>query len=78
MTLVKERMIVLLLTVKAVLNMNYSQMYLNYLTAQTFVLGRTLPTTQPMTIVGKFFDLSDCCIVYPGFMMHVSNSDWTK
>ena len=31
-----------------------------------------------MTIAGKFFDLSDCCIVYPGFMMHVSNSDWTR
>ena len=31
------------------------------------------PTTQPqMTIMGKFFDmLPDCCIVYPGFMMHV-------
>ena len=32
-----------------------------------------------MTIAGKFFDLlPDCCIVYPGFMMHVSNSDWTR
>ena len=38
------------------------------------------PTTQPqMTIMGKFFDmLPDCCIVYPGFMMHVSNSEWTR
>ena len=38
------------------------------------------PTTQPqMTIMGKFFDmLPDCCIVYPGFMMHVSNTDWTR
>jgi len=42
--------------------------------------GENFPTTQPqMTIVGKFFDLlPDCCIVYPGFMMHVSNSDWTR
>ena len=42
--------------------------------------GEHFPTTQPqMTIVGKFFDLlPDCCIVYPGFMMHVSNSDWTR
>ena len=35
-------------------------------------------TTQ-MTIAGKYFDmLSDCCIVYPGFMMHVSTSEWTR
>ena len=42
--------------------------------------GENFPTTQPqMTIMGKFFDLlPDCCIVYPGFMMHVSNSDWTR
>jgi len=42
--------------------------------------GEMFPTTQPqMTIAGKFFDvLPDCCIVYPGFMMHVSNSDWTR
>ena len=42
--------------------------------------GEKFPTTQPqMTIAGKFFDLlPDCCIVYPGFMMHVSNSDWTR
>ena len=42
--------------------------------------GENFPTTQPqMTIVGKFFDLlPDCCIVYPGFMAHVSNSDWTR
>lgn len=42
--------------------------------------GETFPTTQPqMTIVGKFFSmLPDCCLVYPGFMMHVSTSDWTR
>jgi hypothetical protein len=42
--------------------------------------GELFPTTQPqMTIAGKFFDmLPDCCIVYPGFMMHVSTSDWTR
>ena len=42
--------------------------------------GEKFPTTQPqMTIAGKFFDLlPDCCIVYPGFMMHVSTSDWTR
>jgi len=42
--------------------------------------GELFPTTQPqMTIAGKFFDmLPDCCVVYPGFMMHVSNSEWTR
>ena len=42
--------------------------------------AENFPTTQPqMTIMGKFFDmLPDCCIVYPGFMMHVSNSKWTR
>lgn len=42
--------------------------------------GQHFPTTQPqMTIVGRFFDLlPDCCLVYPGFMMHVSNSEWTR
>lgn len=42
--------------------------------------AENFPTTQPqMTIMGKFFDmLPDCCIVYPGFMMHVSNSAWTR
>ena len=42
--------------------------------------GEMFPTTQPqMTIAGKYFDiLPDCCIVYPGFMMHVSTSEWTR
>ncbi len=42
--------------------------------------GEKFPTTQPqMTIVGKYFDiLPKCCLVYPGFMAHVSNSDWTR
>ena len=42
--------------------------------------GEKFPTTQPqMTIVGKYFDiLPKCCLVYPGFMAHISNSDWTR
>lgn len=43
--------------------------------------AKVFPTTQPqMTIVGKFFDLlpAGSTIIYPGFMMHVSPTQWCR